>query len=112
MATGHLGEKSYIPERRHEQRRKFRVKIEMEWGSAILAGTVRDIGPGGMFIELTPPLWLGARFVARMDIHPPLQLDCTVSRVDPGNGIAVTFSIPQDSGKVQLEKLLATLPVK
>src|SRR5882762_3745985 len=52
------------PERRYTQRRKYFGKIEIEWGSATLIGTVRDIGPQGMFIELSPPLWLGATFFA------------------------------------------------
>jgi hypothetical protein len=112
MATGPLAEKSNIQERRHEQRRKFSVKIEIEWGSAILTGTVRDIGPRGLFIELTPPLWIGASFLARLAVHPVLLLNCTVSRIEPAKGFAVTFSLPEESGRAQFEALLAALSPK
>jgi len=97
-------------ERRHEQRRKYIGKIEIEWGSATLIGTVRDIGPQGLFIDLTPELWLGATFFARLVVQPVLLLDCKVKRVEPGRGIGVTFAIPEENGKAQLEALLAALP--
>lgn len=112
MTTTPLAEMPSKTERRHAQRRKFSGKIEIEWGSAILEGIVRDIGPSGLFIELTPPLWLGARFVGRLALQPVLLLDCTVMRVEPEKGIAVSFSIPEESGKKQLEDLLAALPTK
>ena len=97
-------------ERRHFLRRKFRGKLEMEWGSAILSGDVRDIGPRGLFVELTPPLWVGAAFRARLILKPILLLDCTVARVEPGKGIGVVFEVAEESGKAQLELLLAGLP--
>jgi hypothetical protein len=97
-------------ERRHAQRRKYFGKIEIEWGSATLVGTVRDIGPQGLFIDLTPELWLGATFFARLAVQPVLLLDCKVQRVEPGRGIGVTFALPEESGKLQLEALLADLP--
>jgi PilZ domain len=110
MKTTPLPETPSKPERRHTLRRKFSGKIEIEWGSALLEGIVRDIGPSGLFIELTPPLWLGARFVGRLAVQPPLDLDCTVMRVEPEKGMAVSFSIRQESGKTQLADLLAALP--
>jgi hypothetical protein len=96
-------------ERRHWQRRKFRGNIEIDWGSTVLNANVRDIGPQGLFVELIPPLWLGATFRARLMLEPVLSLDCTVARVDP-RGIAVTFKVSADSGKAQLESLLLSLP--
>jgi hypothetical protein len=63
-----------------------------------------------MFVELTPPLWVGATFFAHLAVDPPLRLNCTVRRVEPGTGIAVTFEMPEESGKAQLEALLAQLP--
>jgi len=98
------------PERRYTQRRKYFGKIEIEWGSATLIGTVRDIGPQGMFIELSPPLWLGATFFARLAIQPVLLLDCRVNRVEPGTGMGISFAFPEESGRAQLEMLLAALP--
>jgi hypothetical protein len=109
MKTTPLAEGLFDKERRHSQRRKFRAKIEIEWGAAILDGTVRDIAPGGLFIELMPPLWIGATFAARLVVNPILSLYCTVSRVEPGKGIGVIFSLPEESGKAQFDALLAAL---
>jgi hypothetical protein len=112
MKSTPLAEKPSKPERRHTQRRKFSGKIEIEWGSAVLTGTVQDIGPSGLFIELTPPLWLGATFVGHLAVQPVLVLDCTVTRVEPEKGMAVSFSLREESGKKQLEELLAASPRK
>ncbi len=97
-------------ERRKFHRKKFRGSIEIDWGSAVLKGSVRDIGPRGLFIELAPPLWLGAEFHARLLVNPAILLDCTVARVEPGVGIAVQFEVPEESGKARLEALLLSLP--
>lgn len=112
MKTTPLSEKPSKTERRHAQRRKFTVKIEIEWGSSVLTGSVQDIGPAGLFIELTPPLWLGATFVGRLAVQPALLMDCTVTRVEPEKGMAVRFSLREESGKKQLDALLADLPRK
>jgi hypothetical protein len=96
-------------ERRQFNRRRLVGTIEIEWGSSTLTGLVRDIGPQGLFVEIAPPLWVGATFLARLVVDPPLQLNCTVRRVEPGTGIAVTFELVEESGKAQLE-LLAQLP--
>jgi hypothetical protein len=97
-------------ERRQFNRRTCSETLEIEWGSSILTGLVRDIGPQGLFVELSPPLWVGATFFARVALDPPLQLNCVVRRVEPGTGIAVSFELPEESGKAQLERLLASLP--
>jgi hypothetical protein len=97
-------------ERRQFNRRKLMETLEIEWGSSTLTALVRDIGPQGLFVELTPPLWVGATFFARLAVDPPLRLNCTVRRVEPGTGIAVTFELPEESGKAQIERLLAQLP--
>ena len=80
-------------ERRHFSRRKCRFVLEIEWGSSTLRGVVRDIGPRGLFVELAPPLWVGATFFGRLMLNPVLQLNCTVCRIEPGKGIAVVGSI-------------------
>jgi hypothetical protein len=98
------------PDHREFNRRKFLGTLEIEWGSSILTGVVKDIGPQGLFVELSPPLWVGATFFARLIVDPPLRMSCTVRRVEPGLGIAVTFELPEESGKAELEKLLAQLP--
>jgi hypothetical protein len=99
-------------ERRHFPRKKFSGRLEMEWGSAILTGDVRDIGPRGLFVEMTPPLWVGARFHARLIVSPALLLDCTVARVEAGAGIAVAFEVREQNGNAQLEALLMSLPAE
>ncbi len=96
-------------ERRSFQRRKFRGTLEIEWGAAVLKGTLRDIGPRGLFVELAPPLWVGAAFHARLNVTPALSLNCTVARVEPGTGFAVVFDVREESGKAQLEALLVSL---
>jgi hypothetical protein len=110
MSTHSVEEVATRAERRQGQRRKFRGKLEMEWGSSVLTGTARGIGPRGLFVELIPPLWVGARFRARLILNPILSLDCTVVRVEPARGIAVTFDIPDEDGRAQLEALLPDLP--
>jgi hypothetical protein len=110
MTTQRMEEAPAKSERRHWQRKKFRGAIEIDWGAAVLKGTVRDIGPRGLFVELTPPLWVGAAFRARLNVNPVLSLDCTVARVEPGTGIAVVFEVAEESGKAQLETLLVSLP--
>jgi hypothetical protein len=110
MATEPPVDVSTQIERRQFNRRRLVGTIEIEWGSSTLSGLVRDIGPQGLFVEITPPLWVGATFLARLLGDPPLQLNCTVRRVEPGTGIAVTFELVEESGKAQLEKLLAQLP--
>ena len=111
MTIQSLDETIIKSERRYWQRRKFRGNIEIDWGSTVLNASVRDIGPQGLFVELIPPLWLGATFHARLMLNPVLLLDCTVARVDPARGIAVTFNVSADTGKAQLESLLLSLPV-
>jgi hypothetical protein len=110
MTTQPLEKVTVKTERRRFQRKKFRGKLELEWGSAVLSGNVRDIGPRGLFVELAPPLWVGATFRARLMLNPVLLLDCTVVRVEPGVGIAVVFEVAKESGKAQLEALLESLP--
>src|SRR6266566_8798623 len=85
-------------ERRQFNRRKLMETLEIEWGSSTLTGLVRDIGPQGLFVELAPPLWMGATFFARLAVDPSLRLNCTVCRVEPGKGIAVTFEVTEESG--------------
>jgi len=110
MTTQPLEEVTTKIERRHYQRKKFRGKLEMEWGSAVLIGDVRDIGPRGLFVEIAPPLWVGARFHARLMVNPVLLLNCTVTRVEPGTGIGVAFEVAEERGNAQLEALLVSLP--
>jgi len=105
-STGKIGR----PERREFHRKKFQGKMEMEWGSSILSGTLRDISPRGLFVEVTPPLWLGATFRARLLLEEDVWLDCRIVRIEPKNGNAAVFEVPEESGKERLEALLKSLP--
>jgi hypothetical protein len=96
--------------RRQFQRRVFQGTLEIEWGSTVLTGSVRDIGPRGLFVQMTSPLWIGATFAARLLVDPVLNLRCMVRRVEPHVGIGIVFEELVGSGKMQLDKLLDTLP--
>ncbi len=97
------------PERRRATRHTFDAVLKMEWGSAVLQGRVRDISPSGMFVELADPLWVGASFSAQLALDEPLRLECSVRRVEPGRGMAVTFVVPGEEGRVRLAEVLGTL---
>lgn len=97
-------------DRREFNRKKLQAELGIEWGSGTLTAAVRDIGPHGLFIELAPPLWVGAKFHGRLMVNPVVRLDCTVRRVEPGGGIAVSFEFEEENGRAQLAALLNALP--
>jgi hypothetical protein len=74
-------------------RLKCDAPIEIYWGSSTLLARVRDMSVAGLFIETSPPLWIGATFSASLMLNPPLQINCTVRRIEPnrGMGVQVTF---------------------
>ena len=96
-------------ERRWAPRYNFRTDLEIEWGSATLRGRTRDISSNGMFIESADPLWVGAGFTARLGLENPLQVDCFVRRVEPGMGMGVTLSIPEEQNQRRFQDLLISL---
>jgi hypothetical protein len=96
-------------ERRIAPRYSYDAQLEIEWGSAKLPGRVRDISPGGMFIEMEDPLWLGARFAATWSLEIPLQIECEVRRVEPTRGVGVAFTIPDPAGRERMATLLESL---
>src|SRR5258707_12435622 len=79
-------------ERRWATRYSFRAELEIEWGSAVLRGKTRDISSNGMFIESSDTLWVGAGFTARLALDRPVQMDCSVKRVEPGRGMSVAVT--------------------
>ena len=70
---------------------------------------VCDISVDGLFLETSSPLWIGATFSANLMLQPPLQVICTVCRIDPnkGMGVQVTFTDSESRGRFAtlLEKL-------
>jgi PilZ domain len=83
-------------ERRWAPRYSFRTGLDIEWGSAVLRAITRDVSASGMFIESTDPLWVGAGFSASLQLEHPIRVDCRVRRVEPGLGMGVSVSFPQE----------------
>ncbi len=96
-------------ERRWAPRYTFRAGLEIEWGSAVLRGSTRDISASGMFIEAADPLWVGAGFTARMDLARPVKLDCFVKRIEPGRGMGVSVAVSESESQKLYEDLLSSL---
>jgi hypothetical protein len=100
---------SPTPERRRSERYPFRALLEVEWGSARLQGEVQDISIQGLFLEVPDPLWVGARFSARLILEEPVKLDCVVCRVVPGRGMGVLFEVPDQESRTRLAALFEKL---
>ena len=96
-------------ERRWAPRYRFRAELEIEWGSAILRGKTRDISANGMFIESSDTLWVGAGFTARLALERPVQMDCSVKRIEPGQGMAVTVTVLEQQHQQRYQDLLSAL---
>src|SRR6202030_484765 len=96
-------------ERRWATRYSFRAELEIDWGSAVLRGKTRDISSNGMFIESADTLWVGAGFTARLALERPVQMDCSVKRVEPGRGMAVTVTVSEEQHQRRYQDLIASL---
>jgi hypothetical protein len=99
-------------ERRWARRYPFDAAVEIEWGSSTILGRVRDISSSGMLVVTPESLWIGASFAAKVLIDPPLALNCTVRRAEPGRGIGVQISTQEQEHQAQLQDLLARLESK
>jgi hypothetical protein len=96
-------------ERRWAPRYSFRADLEIEWGSAVLRGSTRDISSNGMFIESPDPLWVGAGFTARLALDRPVKVDCFVKRVEPGRGMGVIVTVSEQQHQQRYQELLTSL---
>ena len=96
-------------ERRWAPRYDFRADLEIEWGSALLRASTRDISSSGMFIESTETLWVGAGFTANISLDHPVKVDCFVKRVEPGRGMGVSVSVPESRHQERFQQLIASL---
>ena len=83
-------------DRRWAPRYSFRANLEIEWGSAVLRASTRDVSSNGMFIESNDPLWVGAGFTARIGVEMPVKVDCFVKRVEPGLGMGVAVVVAEE----------------
>jgi hypothetical protein len=107
MDTG--GQSARRLERRWAPRYEFRATVEIEWGSAVLRASTRDISSNGMFIESPDTLWIGAGFTARIALDRPVKVDCFVKRVEPGRGMGVVVTVSEPQNQKQYQDLLASL---
>jgi hypothetical protein len=96
-------------DRRVAPRYRFYVNVEIDWGSQVLLGRVRDISQSGMFIETADCLWLNASFTARLALDAPLPLECVVRRIEPHQGIGVTIAVLDGDAKERFNALLRAL---
>lgn len=96
-------------ERRWAQRYAFRADLEIEWGSAVLRASTRDISSSGMFIESPDPLWVGAGFTANLALERPIRVDCFVKRIEPGRGMGVSVHLHEEQHEKRYQDLLASL---
>jgi hypothetical protein len=107
MATGN--QSSRRSERRWAPRYEFRADLEIEWGSAVLRGSTRDISTNGMFIESADTLWVGAGFTARIVLERPVKIDCFVKRVEPGRGMGVSVAVAEADNQLRYQELVSSL---
>ena len=96
-------------ERRWAPRYAFRANLEIEWGSAVLRASTRDVSSNGMFIESADTLWVGAGFSARLVLDHPVKVDCFVKRVEPGLGMGVTVAALETENHRRYLELIAAL---
>lgn len=95
-------------ERRRHRRFAIQAPVEIEWGSETLRGSVGDLSLGGMFVQTADPLWLHARFSARIQAAEAIAVNCIVRRVVPGTGMGVEFEGLAEAVRAQVERLLET----
>lgn len=96
-------------ERRRARRFPFVAELEMEWGSVVLRGRTRDLSTSGMFIESSDPLWVGAGFAARLSLDEPIRVDCSVKRIEPGRGMGVSVTLPEEESRIRYFAFLRQL---
>jgi len=107
MAVGELGLRR--PDRRRARRYPYQASLEIEWGSARLKARTRDVSVGGMFIESEDVLWVEAGFRAQLVTDRPVWLECSVKRVEPGQGMGVTIALPEEHNAHPYQEILAKL---
>src|SRR2546426_11430176 len=99
-------------ERRRSTRYPFGAVLKMEWGSAVIRGSVIDISAEGMRIEIADPLWVGAGFSAVLALEPPLRMECVVRRGGAGGGRGGSLVPPGGGGRGPAAALLPAVGEK
>lgn len=96
-------------ERRRFPRYPFRAPVKIEWGSQVLNSHTRLLSQGGMFVESSDPLWIGATFSAVIQLHRPVRVNCVVRMIESGEGMGVEFVDVSPEVREQLGKQVALL---
>jgi c-di-GMP-binding flagellar brake protein YcgR len=99
-------------DRREYFRARYFADVEIEYGSSKLRARSTDISFGGMLLETTNPLWVGAEFQARVSVSegPPLEVPCVVRQVIPNVGMGVEFLELKPPDHTRLRQLIESLP--
>jgi PilZ domain len=96
--------------RRAATRNRFYAEIELDWGSKVVIGRVRDLSREGMFIEMDEWPAIGRHFSARLNLGTPLPIQCVVQRIALCQGIGVTFTLADgEDSRQRLNALLRVL---
>jgi hypothetical protein len=95
-----------MPPLARPQRFRFRSWIKIQADSGTLQASVSDISANGLFIETVNPLSVGVTFSANLMIDPPLQMHCTVTRIDPSRGMAARIAFATREYEDQFTKLV------
>lgn len=62
-----------------------------------------------MFIQAADTLWIGAGFTARLNVNPPVNVNCFVKRVEPGLGMGVSVEPAESDHQKYYQDLLVSL---
>ncbi len=63
-------------------------------------------------VSIQDPLWIGANFSARLNLEEPLRVDCVVRRVEPAQGMGVSFVVRDAQDRARVAALLEVLAGK
>src|SRR5258708_22866768 len=95
-------------DRRWAPRYDCRLNLDIEWGSAVLQASTLNVSTNGMFIASIDPLWIGAGFAANLHLDRTVPVNCSVKRVEPGRGVAVSVSFAEEQQETY-QQLIAGL---
>jgi hypothetical protein len=98
-------------EKRRYPRYGFQADVEIEIEGKNFRAFLTDISADGMFVVAANPLWVGANFIARLQIADAIRVKCVVKRVMVGRGMGVQFQELSPQDRENLDKILAGLAV-
>jgi len=98
-------------EKRKYPRYGFQADLDIEFEGKAFRAFLTDISADGMFVVAANPLWVGAIFIARLQIADPLRVKCVVKRVMVGRGMGVEFKELSPQDRDSLDKILSGLAV-